>query len=167
MTVLGSVSGGVVAKGVVRSWQVNRTCFSPPLPSLVTGHFPAGRRYGPLRGAVLQGQLSLCPQQSCLPCDPRRGLPARHRPCHWPGEEQTGTPRPPGLPLGQNILSLLITYLHLPPGQAEPLRLASAPPAWCPAGPDLGSEEGHRSTLEGGVVLGMIPTAPRACAGVT
>lgn len=51
-------------QGVVRSREVNRTCFSPPLPSVVTGHFPAGRRRGPLREVCSEGRsASLSPAE--------------------------------------------------------------------------------------------------------
>lgn len=72
---------------------------SPALP--VDWTLPCREKaWAPQGGCAPRAAWPHCPQQSCLPCDPRRGLPARCLParCHWPGEEQTGPPGSPAPP---------------------------------------------------------------------
>lgn len=131
---------------------------SPALP--VDWTLPCREKaWAPQGGCAPRAAWPHCPQQSCLPCDPRGGLPAR---CHWPGEEQTGPPGSPAPP--PNAPPLPTTHLHVQTGPAGRLRLASAPQLGLRT-PRLVPRGSRPGALKGGAVPGRTPLrlAPVRC----
>lgn len=142
--------GGGQGGGQVPGGEQDLLLPSPALP--VDWTLPCREKaWAPQGGCAPRAAWPHCPQQSCLPCDPRGGLPAR---CHWPGEEQTGPPGSPAPP--PNAPPLSTTHLHVQTGPAGRLRLASAPQLGLGT-PSLVPRGSRPGALKGGAVPGRTP----------
>lgn len=148
--------GGGQGGGQVPGGEQDLLLPSPALP--VDWTLPCREKaWAPQGGCAPRAAWPHCPQQSCLPCDPRGGLPAR---CHWPGEEQTG---PPGSPAPPERPTPSYHTFTRPDWSSRAPAAGLGPPAW-PRHPELGAPRVPTWGTEGRGGAGQDPTAPRACA---
>lgn len=141
--------GGGQGGGQVPGGEQDLLLPSPALP--VTGHFPAGRRRGPLRGAALQGRLGLTvPSRAVCPATPAGASLQDATGLEKSKLGPLGPPPPPRTP--HPFLPHIYTSRLVQPGAC----------GW-PRPPELGAPRVLTWGTEGRGSAGQDPTAPHLC----